>query len=69
MRAEAGRRQRGRMSEPGRRSDTAVSWLRFAAATCWNATSSITLHSVSKLRLSLALVNISGHYARGYAWK
>jgi hypothetical protein len=34
-----------------------------------NATFSITLHSVSKLRLPLSIREYSGHYTEAYTWK
>jgi hypothetical protein len=54
---------------PKRSERTGLSGLRFAVATARNATSSITLHSVSKLRLPLSIREYSGHYTEVYAWK
>ncbi len=48
---------------------TGLSGLRFVVATARNAMSSITLHSVSKLRLPLSIREYSGHYTEVYAWK
>jgi hypothetical protein len=54
---------------PKRSERTGLSGLRFVVATARNAMSSITLHSVSKLRLPLSIREYSGHYTGVYTWK